>query len=121
MHHLCARSDLERRPWESEGPTAQSVGGGALGHALVHRDIVEDASSTSVFSSQIVYDPIPGNTLDGDLVENHIFPEMWTPDAMINTGSYTGTYVVSSGQTDFNDADNSATFAFPSRTDCTLK
>ena len=89
-----------------------NVGAADQDDVVVDLDIVEDASSTSVFSSQIVYDPIPGNTLDGDLVENHIFPEMWTPDAMINTGSYTGTYVVSSGQTDFNDADNSATFAF---------
>jgi len=84
----------------------ENIGASAQNNVNLNMTISDDATGTSVFSTDKAYGTIPGNTL----AENGIFAEQFIPD--LGIGSYTGAYTVSQDETDFDDSDNSLSFNF---------
>ncbi|MEK7256634.1 MAG: T9SS type A sorting domain-containing protein, partial [Bacteroidota bacterium] len=68
--------------------------------------ITNDATNDVVFTSDLAFDDIPGNTL----VENSLFDDIFVPDLPI--GNYTGVYTVGASADDFDPSDNTQTFHF---------
>ncbi len=69
--------------------------------------IVDDNTSNVVFTDDLPYDPIPGDSL----VENLPMPGYFTPDGTTPT-TYTATYEITSDSMDFTPADNIQTYTF---------
>ncbi len=68
--------------------------------------IVDNTTSTEVFSADLPYNTIPADSL----VENVPFTDYFTADGSITT--YTGTYEISSDSVDFDPSDNFQSFDF---------
>lgn len=79
---------------------------GAATQTGVNLNVTIEDSSGEVFSGDLAYDPIPGDSL----VENIPFDVYFTPDGSVNT--YTGTYEITSDSVDFDPSDNFRTFSF---------
>ncbi len=73
----------------------------------LHVSIVDDATSNEVFTDDLPYDPIPGDSL----VENLPMPGYFTPDGTTPT-SYTATYTISADSMDAFPNDNVQTYSF---------
>jgi len=84
----------------------ENIGASDQNNVNLNMTISDDATGTSVFSTDKSYGTIPGNTL----AENVIFDQQFVPD--VGIGSYTGTYSVSQDEADFDDSDNSLSFNF---------
>jgi PA domain-containing protein/type IX secretion system substrate protein len=84
----------------------ENVGAEPQNGVKVNISVVNDATSDEVYSSELDYGTIPGNTIS----ENGIIPGQFNPD--IPAGTYTGTYTVSQDETDADLSNNSLSFQF---------
>jgi len=82
----------------------ENIGAATQTNVILNMD-VQDADGVSVYTTDLDYGDVPGNTL----VENIPFDDTYLPDAM---GTYFGRYEVNSDQDDTDSTNNFQEFAF---------